>query len=485
MRMEKMPSQIINGQHITISEIQQLAINIFRDDDTLEAVFGGSGGGGKSVIIGLLAVLRCLECPGVREGIGRKDLSQLKKTTFTTLFGKVHEIMGIKQGDFHIAQDGTVTYENGSQIIPIELDYYPSDPDFNRLGSLEITDMFIDEVGELLETSYNAIKGRVGRWKNDEYNITPKLISTCNPSQNFIRQYFYDKYEKLGGGDIQRWQDGYTVKNGERIPAYVAFIRSSVYDNPFIERSYIENLKRLPSKERKRLLDGDWRYADADNSLFRSGLLDKATTYKLPEYLDGQKFSKFIGVDVADTGKDKTIFSLIDNGVLVNQKASHTQMNWEKGSSLPLSRLMADELIEFAQRNGFTQRECSHIAVECNGVGAGIRDMLKDRGWIITEYTATHKSRSENYYQMMLDMDSGDLKIYHELGGIDELKKELTAHTYLMNNQVPDVLKKEKLKAVLGHSPDEADSFMIANYCKNWVSNPQNDPSRNINRLGI
>lgn len=468
---------------LTLSELQLRAINLFNDDDTLEMVFGGSGGGGKSVLIGILAFSRCLEYPGVREGIGRKDLSQLKKTTFTTLFGKVHEIWGVSQSDFHIGQDGTITYKNGSQIIPIELDYYPSDPDFNRLGSLEITDMFIDEVGELQEKAYNAIKSRVGRWKNDFYGITPKLISTCNPSQNFIRQYFYDKYEKLGGGDMQRWQDGYTIKNGKKIPAYMAFIRSSVYDNPFIEKSYIENLKRLPDRERRRLLDGDWRYADADDSLFRSGLLDKATTFTLPER--SEKFSKYIGVDVADGGKDHTVYTLIDNGVLTTQKISKVQMDWDGKSGLPLSRLMADELIEFAQRNGFSPRECSHIAVECNGVGVGIRDMLKDRGWQITEYVATHKSRSENYYQLMLDMDSGDIKIYNTLDELDELKKELSAHTYAMDNQTPNVLKKDKLKQVLGKSPDRADSFMIANYCRNWVSNPQNDPSRNINRLGI
>ncbi len=468
-------------QRVTISEIQQLAVNLFNDDDTLEAVFGGSGGGGKSVVIGLLAFLRCKQYPGVREGIGRKDLSQLKKTTLTTLLGKVHQIMGVTQADFHQGQDGTITYKNGSQIIPIELDYYPSDPDFNRLGSLEITDMFIDEVGELLETSYNAIKSRVGRWKNDEYNITPKLISTCNPSQNFVRQYFYDTYEKMGGGDIQRWQDGFTIKNGKKIPAYRAFIRASVYANPFIEKSYIENLKRLPDKERRRLLDGDWRYADSENSLFKSGLLEKATCFKLPEY--NGKFDKVIGCDIADGGKDRTVFSLIDNGVLVSQKVSTVQMNWDKNSKLPLSRLMADELIEFAQRNGFTQRECTRIAVECNGVGVGIRDMLKDRGWAITEYVATHKSRSENYYNLMLDMDAGEVQIIYDLLNLDELKKELTAHTYVMENQQPNVLKKEKLKSVLGHSPDLSDSFMIANYARRLVEHPELSPRTNRNRL--
>ena len=469
--------------NFTISELQQIAFQLFNDDDTVEITFGGSGGGGKSILMGMLALFRCMDYPGVREGIGRKDLSQLKKTTLTTLLGKVHSIFGVQQSDFHLGQDGSITYKNGSQIIPIELDYYPSDPDFNRLGSLELTDMFIDEVGELREQSYNAIKSRVGRWKNDEYGITPKLVSSCNPSQNFIRQYFYDKYERLGGGDMQRWQDGYTIKNGQKIPAYMAFIRASVYDNPFIERSYIENLKRLPARERKRLLDGDWNYADDESSLFKMALLEKATSFELPK--SSEKFKKFIGVDVSDKGTDATIFSLIDNGILITQKRSNVQMNWDTNSELPISRLIADELIEFAQRNGFTIQNARHIAVECNGIGVGVRDMLKERGWFITEYTATHKSRSQGYYQLMLDMDSGDIKIMHDLLGKDNLFKQLSAHTYEMNNQEPSVLKKDKLKQVLGKSPDESDSFMIANHCRNLVSNPQNDPSRNLNRIWV
>lgn len=471
----------MNLDEITISEIQQLAIDIFNDDDTVEAVFGGSGGGGKSVIIGMLAFLRCKQYPGVREGIGRKDLSQLKKTTLTTLLGKVHEIMGVQKSDFHIDQSGTINYRNGSQIIPIELDYYPSDPDFNRLGSLEITDMFIDEVGEIMEASYNAIRSRIGRWLNDKYNITSKLICTCNPSQNFIRQYYYDKYKQLGGGPSQRWQNGYTKKDGNKIPAYSCFIRSSVYDNPFIEEGYIENLKRLPDKERKRILDGNWNYADDENSLFASTLLDKATWFNKPE--PSEKFKKFIGVDVSDKGGDKTIFTLIDNGYVVTQKASNIQLNWNSKSELPISRLIADELIDFAQRNGFTPQFARHIAIECNGVGAACRDAMKERGWYFTEYIATNKSRSQGYYQMMLDFDSGELKLMHGLLGLDELRKQLTAHTYEMNNQEPSVVKKEKLKQVLGHSPDEADSLMIANYCRNLISNPQNDPKRNVNRI--
>ena len=148
-----------------------------------------------------------------------------------------------------------------------------------------------------------------------------------------------------------------------------------------------------------------------------------------------------------------------------------------------MGRLITDELVEFAQRNGIDQRLASHIAVEINGVGASVRDFLRERGWHILEYTATHKSRSENYYNLMMDMDSGDIKIYHEINDLDGLRRELGAHSYEMINQEPSVVKKEKIKATVGHSPDRADSFAIANYARRMAEHPELNPRTNRNRV--
>ena len=351
------------------------------------------------------------------------------------------------------------------------------------------TNCYIDEDNvyfKVKQIKSKHYKGTVYNFETTTHNYIANGLChhNCNPSTNFLRQEYYDPFEKLGGGNFQKWEIGKMDIYGEERTVYRAFLRISAKDNPFLPQSYIDNLATLPDRERKRLLDGNWNYADDENSLFRSTLLDKAITFEIPKPFDG-KFDKYIGVDVADHGKDKTIFSLIENGVLTNQKYCNVQMTWDENSELPLSRLMADELIEFAQRNGFTQREARHIAVECNGVGVGIRDMLKERGWYLTEYTATHKSRSEGYYQLMLDMDAGEVKILNTINGLDELRKELSAHTYEMNNQTPDVVKKEKIKQAIGHSPDEADSFMIANHVRNMIKNPQNDPHRNVNRISF
>lgn len=467
----------------SISKKQQQVLRLIEDPTMIELLVGGSAGGAKTYSICLSIALLARKYPGVRIFVGRKTLKSLRQSTINTLLGKVHSALRIEEGDFHYSsQNQELVYRNGSMVIFGELDYMPTDPDFARIGSLEIDCAFIDEAGEITLQAKNAIKSRVGRGVlTSIYGIPGFIVLSCNPSTNFLRQEYYDPFEKLGGGDFQKWKIGTMDIEGRQQDIYRAFLRISAKDNPFLPQAYIDNLATLPDRERKRLLDGNWNYADDENSLFRSTLLDKAITFDLPK--SSEKFTKYIGVDVADHGKDKTIFSLIDNGVLVTQKYSSVQMLWDEKSELPLSRLVADELIEFAQKNGFTAQFAKHITVECNGVGVGIRDMLKERGWYLTEYTATHKSRSQGYYQLMLDMDSGEMKIINTLNELDELRKQLAVHTYEMVNQEASVIKKEKIKQAIGHSPDEADSFMIANWVRNWISNPQNDPKHNKNRI--
>lgn len=445
----------------------------------------------KTFTMAIMVLLCIRQFPGCRLFVGRKTLKSLRQSFIQTLLGQVHPMFGLVEEDFHYsAQLGEIKYSNGSMVIFGELMKNPSDPDFTRFGSLEIDVAFIEEAGEVSLEAKNAIRSRVGRGvMAQKWGMPGKLVLSGNPSQNFLRTEYYDPYMELGGGEYRSWTIGHTtakefrgnLTKTHKIEMKRCFLRMSVYQNPFIPQSYIDTLKTLPRRERKRLLDGDWDYADDDSSLFKSGLIDKAITYELPQ--PGDKFNKVIGVDVSDAGRDRTVFSLIDNGVLVTQKCSEVQMNWDRNSEEPLSYLIANELIEFAQRNGFQQVNAKNIAVESNGVGVGVRDALRVRGWTLTEYVNTGQSRSDNYYNLMLNMDSGTIKIYKDVSTLGELRKELGAHTYEMENQQPKVIKKSKLKEILGHSPDYSDSFMIASWMWDRKVNPQRDPKRNPKRI--
>lgn len=460
-----------------ISDKQRRFLEIMEDPEVTEVFTGGGAGTSKSFSAGLLVALWARKYPGIRFFVGRKTLKSLKQSTINTMLSKVFPALGITTEDYHMGwQTMELTFKNGSIVIFGEMDNLPSDPVYQRYGSMELDVAIIDEAGEVSKMAKDAIKSRTGRGIFADYDMPGKLLLVSNPELGWLKDEYYTPYEKLGSGEEQRWQIG-TI-NGK--PTYRVFLKMTAYDNPFLPQSYIDNLKTLPPVLMKRLLLGSWNYADDESSLFRAGLLDKAMCYELPE---SSPENIFVGCDISDMGSDKTVFSLIKNGVLVNQKPSTVQMNWEKDSKLPMGKMIANELVEFVQRNGIDQRLASHIAIETNGVGASVRDELRSRGWQVIEYTATHKSRSENYYNLMMDMDAGDVKIYQSMEGLDELRRELMAHAFTMNGQEPDVVKKDKIKQAIGHSPDFSDSFQIANYARRMAEHPELNPRTNKARI--
>lgn len=440
----------------------------FNDPQVVRMVFGGGAAGGKSFLIGLLCAIACKQYPGTRWALARKELKSLKQTTLETLISKVHRTLGITENEYKLNMlDSTLKYTNGSEILLLDLTAKPSDPEMESLGSLELTGAFVDEIGEVNKKAFDILASRVNRWLNKEYGITGKIVGSTNPSPGFVRQEFFDKYEALGGGRIQRWQNGYVFVNGERVVAYDVYIRSTAIDNPFIDDNYVEGLRRLPPQERKRLLDGDWNYLDEDNSLFTMAIIDKMTVYNIPE--EGTKFEKYIGVDPADAGKDSTVVTLVESGVITQQLEIKSPTM--KDSAIGFH--IAGKLIQFAEKHGFNKTTARHITIEGNGVGASLRDALRVLGWNVQVYTATLQTRNEGYYQFMLDADSGAIKVLNTIIEEGTLLRQLAAHRYDLDSGKPVVTRKKDLRKTLGRSPDHADSAMIANMAANKMK-PKN-----------
>lgn len=473
-----------------LSVKQKQGYDLFMRPDITTICFGGGAGGAKSTLVCFLAILTCSQYPKIKWGLFRKTMANLKKTLYPTM-REMLDIMGMVQDvDYkdRVMSAGFIEFANGSLVEFNELDWRPSDPQMAQIGGREYTYAAIDEAGEIVEKAFDIVRSRIGRCMNKEYGLVPKLICTCNPSSNFLRDKFYEHYEKSTDPSKAEgyaiWEDGtyWDYETETYKTAYSCFVRSTAFDNPFLDKNYIPTLMKQPPSERKRLLGGDWNFNSDENSLFPIELLMKATTYELPEieYRSTIKeqgiisrptkaqqeafkvpiFKKFIGVDVADKGKDRTVVSLIDNNVLVDQRVLDIG---RVDPESPISRLYADKLEQYAINHGFTKQYAKNIWVEDNGVGAGLRDMMRTKGWAITAYTATAKDRSAYYYQMYTDMDAGEFKIYDKIGDKEELFRELGVHTYETVNLEPKVARKEDIKKELGRSPDLADSCMIAN----------------------
>jgi phage terminase large subunit len=235
---------------INLTKRQSIAWKLLFDDKTSEITYGGSAGGGKSFLSTLWLITLCLKYPGIRCLLGRTVLATLKQTSLNTLF-EVLQKMNLK-GDEHYTYNGQsniITFYNKSEIILKDLEYKPSDPNFDSLGGLEITAAVIEEAAQITPLAYSIVKSRI-RYKLKQYNLIPKIFLTCNPSNNWIKKIFYLPY-------IQ-----------ETLPDNMAFIPALPLDNPNLPESYIEMLKSLPNAQRRRLLEGDWNYMEEDDSLF-------------------------------------------------------------------------------------------------------------------------------------------------------------------------------------------------------------------------
>lgn len=206
-----------------------------------ELLYGGAAGGGKSILGCVWLIHQCLRYPGTRWVMGRNTLKTLKQTTLNSFF------FIAKKGDVkykYIENKGI--YLGDSEILLMDLSYYPSDPEFSELGSLEITGAFVDEVNQITEKAKDILKSRI-RYKLDENGLTPKILLTCNPSRNWV----YDKF--------------YLPFTENNLPPYRMYLQSLVADNNKISRHYRENLMNLDEMSRERLLHGNWDYLDISN----------------------------------------------------------------------------------------------------------------------------------------------------------------------------------------------------------------------------
>src|SRR4028119_1526784 len=155
---------------------QEHAVYYLKDSVTRELLYGGAAGGGKSKIGCVWVMEGCQKYPGSRWLIGRAKLKSLEETTLNTFFETTKEL-GLTGCYTYNAQKHIIYWNNGSEILLKDLFYYPSDREFDSLGSLEITGAFIDEVPQVVYKAWQIVKSRI-RYKLKEWDIHGERTST-------------------------------------------------------------------------------------------------------------------------------------------------------------------------------------------------------------------------------------------------------------------------------------------------------------------
>ena len=415
---------------------QSQAWKYLTDDHTNIILFGGSAGGGKSWLGCLWITTLCLQHQGIRCLIGRSVLTQLKLTTLNTLFDLLLS-MGLKSGEHFTfnGQSNVLTFYNKSEIIFKDLAYNPSDPNYDSLGSLEISAAFIDEAAQITSLAFSIVKSRI-RYKLNEYNLTPKVLMTCNPSNNWIKKDFYLPFVQ------------------DRLPENQIFIPSLPMDNPYLPASYIEMLKELPPQQRKRLLEGDWNYMDEVDNLFDFDSISNSVFSNVPKSDD----KKYISVDVARFGTDRSV-AIVWSGLVVLEVFVYTKLSTVELSS---------EIKELIAKYGVHP---NNVIVDSDGVGGGVSDILRGTNFV-NNSSALHGQnfsnlKSQCYVKLSEMFKEGKISLnIMEPSIVEELTQELLAIKLKdidKDNKVA-VQSKDEMKKVLGKSPDLSDALMMRMY---------------------
>tara|TARA_R100000773_G_scaffold43467_1_gene42005 strand:+ start:450 stop:1760 length:1311 start_codon:yes stop_codon:yes gene_type:complete len=413
---------------------QKKCLKYLFDNKTKEVLFGGAAGGGKSWVGVSYLILMSLQFPKTRYLMGRSKLDALKKTTLNTFF-EVCLAWGVKANEHYNfnGSSNVITFYNGSEIILKDLFLYPSDRNFDSLGSLEITGAFIDEANQITEKAKNVVASRL-RYKLDENDLIPKLLMTCNPAKNWVYTSYYRPAQE------------------NKLKAHKQFIQSLVTDNQYISKHYETQLFELDELTKQRLLFGNWEYDATQDSLIDYNSIISLFDNK------GVDGDKYISCDVARFGSDKTVIMLWQG---LHLKYIRTMLKSAINE-------VVEEIKKLQQENQVPLR---NIIVDSDGVGGGVQDYLRSQSFQANARALKNENyqnlKTQCYYTLAKKINEGQIgiscnNINTKNDIIEELEQVRTKDADKDNKL--QIIPKDTVKAIIGRSPDYADALAMRMY---------------------
>lgn len=424
---------------------QEEAWKYLFDPTVTELVFGGGAGGGKTFFGCAWLIYMCGAYHGSRWLMGRNKLSDLKETTLATFYDLTSKWSILQGTHFNYnGQDKVITFNNGSEILLKDLFSYPADPNFDRLGSLELTGAFIDEASQVAHKAKDIISSRI-RYRLTDFKLTPKLLMTCNPTKNHLYHDFY-----------KPWREG-------NLKEYRRFVQSLYSDNidpvtgqSHLPASYVTQLQRLDKNSRERLMLGNWEFDDDPTRMFEIDAIQDMFTKDV--VTEGPRAQRYLSVDVARHGSDKTVIQRWE-GLQVREIENY--QGWSTAKTVDRIKKLASDF-DIGR---------SHIVVDEDGIGGGVVDQLPgchgflNGGKIIENGASSNYSnlKTQCYFKLAELVKNRKIGIECSADQRDALTEELEQikEKRLDPEGKIAILSKEEIREVLGRSPDYADALMM------------------------
>jgi predicted phage terminase large subunit-like protein len=213
-------------------EEPSLTQKVFLRTNSLEGLFGGAAGGGKSSAL-LMSALQYVDIPGYSAILFRRTYADLALPG--ALMDRFKAWMENFDDIHWNANSYVATFPSGARV---SFGYLNNTNDYLRYKGSEFQFIGMDEVTEIRESDYRYMFSRLRRPASGPLSQVPlRMRAASNPAPNWVRQRFI--VEGMEQGRI--------------------FVPSKLTDNPGIDAdSYRQALQALDPIERRRLEEGDW-----------------------------------------------------------------------------------------------------------------------------------------------------------------------------------------------------------------------------------
>lgn len=406
--------------------------------EVTEVLYGGGARGGKSAFGCIWQILRRITLPGSVGLVCRERLTNLKDTTLKTMW-EMLKMMHLEGVVKYNEVKCIMTFPNGSEILFRELVFLPRDPEFDRIGSLAITDLFVDEAQQISEKAISVLKGRFSllngvKADGTKWHTIPKALYTCNPKRNWI----YNDFVK-------------PAKEGT-LPNHRKFIKALPIDNPYVDQSYIDNLLKADKVTVQRLYFGNFEYDDdpsvlcdydAINDLFTNDHIKPEGAHSGSADIAGKGHDRFI----AGSWVGNVCYIKIDTDYSPGKEVETQLKDMMINDSIPRSLMVVD----------------------ADGVGSFLESYLNG----IKEFHGNGRPMDPRYanlkaecaYKLAELVNKRAIKIVCTQEQRERITDELGALKMAdIDNDLKkyDIIKKEVMKIILGHSPDYLDMLIMA-----------------------
>lgn len=209
-------------------------------------VYGGAIRGGKT-FVSLASLIRLANrYEGSKWHIIRQDFPALQGTTIPS-FEKI--IRGSSNWNWNRDKSNYFAYNKHDSKIFFKGENLKQDPELNDFLGLETNGVFLEQLEEIGQKTWDISISRTGSWYIDP--MPPALtISTLNPTQNWPKEFLYAPY-----------MEGI-------LPADTFFQTATPSDNPFVTQDQWSNWRSMDERYQKKFIEGDWTDFDATDNRF-------------------------------------------------------------------------------------------------------------------------------------------------------------------------------------------------------------------------